>query len=704
MSYYTSFIDITMHNGVALANEPVYTFLHNGVDEQRKITFAELDNTARIIAANLQNNYAVNKGDRVVLLFCPGLDFIEAFLACFYAGAIAVPVNPPGSGQTWNNFDAILNNAEAAIILADKAKVNFLSRQYQVTETQPPSCPVVDIATFDKNLLSQYRKPVITKDDIAMLQYTSGTTSTPKGVMITHGNIMHNQQQIKEQITQNYKVGVSWLPVYHDMGLFGSILQSVYVGGHCIVMPPSSFLAKPSRWLDAIKKYSANVSGYPNFALDLCVDVIDDSQLADFDLRSWKVAASGGEPVLASSQKRFAEKFAICGFNATSYVPCYGLAESTLLACANKRKPDESPAEITVSQKKLNAGVIDFNFVGDDSKTFVSCGMPESRAIITVNPQTLEIQNENQVGEIWIKSDSVAAGYWNDTVKTTDVFNISPQADALDNGYYRTGDLGFLHDGEIYITGRLKDLIIIHGKNHYPGDIERSVQSCHEALAYDCGAVFAVEIADIEHIVILQELKYSHRNLVETAAVAELIKTVVTQNHEVQVHAVMLLKPGSIFKTSSGKVKRGLCKQVWLDKEFKPVFEWQSTLLQKGLLPNFLAQSTSKQSKITLAKLTEVNSDAILNNLRIWVANKLSVDLSEVDPQISYAALGLDSVDIMSLFGEVESWLGINVNPEAMALWDVESLQDIANILYKVWQDPAQFQLKDAYDETEGFI
>ena len=696
MSQYASLVDITMQNGVALANEPVYTFLNNGVDEQCNITFSQLDNSARIIAANLQTNYAIHKGDRVVLLFCPGLDFIEAFLGCFYAGAIAVPVNPPGSGQTWSNFDAILNNAEASIILADKTKVNFLARQYQVTETEPPAYPIVDIATLDESLKPEYQQPVITKDDIAMLQYTSGTTSTPKGVMITHGNIMHNQQQIKEQITQDYKVGVSWLPVYHDMGLFGSILQSVYVGGHCIVMPPSSFLAKPSRWLDAISKYKANVSGYPNFALDLCVEVIDDNLLAGFDLSSWKVAASGGEPVLSSSQKRFVEKFSACGFNASSFVPCYGLAEATLLACANKLNPDNPPTEISVSQSQLNEGKIVLNPAANDTKEFVSCGVPKSGTIITVDPATLAMLEEDQVGEILIKGDSIAVGYWHDEEKTNTVFNASTR---IGDGYYRSGDLGFLHKGEVYIAGRIKDLIIIHGKNHYPADVERSVQSSHEALAYDCGAVFSVEIKGVERVIVLQELKYSHRNIENTEEILELIKAAVTKNHEIQVHAVVLLKPGGVFKTSSGKVKKGLCKQAWLDKEFEAVFEWQSAMLQ-----SFLSGASKTKTKIAFDELTNVNSELILKHLSIWVANKLSIELSEIDPKVSYAALGLDSVDIISLFGEVEGWLGISVDPESMSLWDVESLQDIADILYKVWQDPSQFQSKDDYDETEGFI
>jgi acyl-CoA synthetase (AMP-forming)/AMP-acid ligase II/acyl carrier protein len=695
MNHDTSLVTIAMQRAVALAEEPVYTFLHNGSEEERRLTYRQLDHAARTIAAELQQR-GITPKSRVILLFAPGLGFIEAFLGTLYAGMIAVPVNPPGSGQTWENFASILANAEPAAILADSSKVNYLSRQCQVLGIAPPACPVIDIATIDSAQRSLYRKTPVANNDIAMLQYTSGTTSIPKGVMITHGNILHNQQRIEEQVTQGYKIGVSWLPVYHDMGLFGSILQSLYVGGHCIVMPPSSFLAKPARWLDAITRYRAEVSGFPNFALDLCVDTIDASQLSRFDLSCWKVAASGGEPVLSSSQRRFAAKFAACGFDAASFVPCYGLAESTLLVSAGKPNPHQPPTTVAVSQQQLNQGVITINSAPNDTREYVSCGAPVPSEVVIVDTATGELLPEDRLGEIWIRSESVASGYWSDAAKTAEVFNASVEGNC---GYYRTGDSGFLHGGEIYIAGRIKEMIIIHGKNHYPGDIERTVQACHPALAYDCGSAVAIDRDGTERVIILQELKFAARNTTEGAAITEAIRAAVSAGHGIQLHAVVLLKPGGIFKTSSGKPKRSLCRDSWLAGVMEPLFEWKSAQLTALLSAQPVENTSLDQSEIS-----EVTLPAILDRLVGWSAAKLGVPVSEIDPNASYTALGLDSVDIISLFGEVERWIGISINPDSLALWEVESLAEIAEMLHRVWQDPASFAKPDGHEETEGVI
>ena len=707
MNQYTSLVDVACAQSEARPNEPVYSFLANGEELERQITFQDLDTSARAIAANLRVNHQIQAGDRIVLLFCPGLQFLEAFFGCLYAGVIAVPVYPPGSGTTWENYMAIVENAGATIILADNTKAKFLERHFTIKKMTSPA-PVVDIDQFDMALASEYQQPAIKGSDIAMLQYTSGTTSLPKGVMITHENIMHNEALINTQITQDYKVGVSWLPLYHDMGLFGSVLQAMYVGGHCVLMPPSSFLVKPYRWLKAISDYKANISGCPNFAFDLCVEVIDEPLLDTLDLSSWKVAASGAEPIQAATLDRFTQRFSRCGFSDAAYVPCYGLAESTLLASAQKSDINGPPTRITVSRSEAVQRVIAQTDDVNDHKTFVSCGVPEEGAAAIVEPQSLEVLPENRIGEIWLRSDSVARGYWEDPEKTAAVFNASANGF---NDYYRTGDLGFISNGEIYITGRIKDLIIIHGKNHYPSDIERTVQACHDALPMDCGAVFTVEINGVERVLVTQEVAHGMADGLDTDKLIEEIKTAITKTHEIQVHAVVLLKQGKIFKTSSGKIKRAAVRDAFLAGDFdnELVAQWKTrvltTFLEDGDTVKAKSASDASDASFSFTDIDQITTGSIESALVEWVANKLDIDPSEVSVTDAHSSLGLDSVDVMSLFGEVEKWLGISIDPESLSLWELETLQDIAGVLYQATQDPGQFAPKVAGgDETEGFI
>jgi len=700
MNQNTTLVDVAVAHGKTLANQLVYTFLANGETIENQLTFQQLDQSARSIAANLQLNYHLTKGDRVVLLFCPGLQFLEAFFGCLYAGIIAVPVYPPGSGTTWANYLSIVDNANASIILADTTKTKFLLRHFNVTKQESP-IPIVDLGSFDISLSAGYVKPEISPSDLALLQYTSGTTSLPKGVMITHGNIMHNEQLINQQITGGYKIGVSWLPLYHDMGLFGSVLQAMYVGGHCILMPPTSFLIKPYRWLKVISDNKANISGCPNFAFDLCVEAIDESMLDSLDLSHWKVAASGAEPVQAATLRRFADKFGRCGFSANSYVPCYGLAESTLLACANKMDPFGPPTILAVSKKQLANRIITDSDDQLDQKEFVSCGKPEKNSIIAVDNDSKQLMPEDRIGELWLRGSSVAVGYWQDAEKTAEVFNFEIDGYA---GFYRTGDLGFLHNGEVYITGRIKDLIIIHGKNHYPSDIERTIQNSDAALALDSGAVFTVEVNGVERVIVAQEVVYTAVAQLNSDELINKIKSLVTKEHEIQVHGVILLKPGKIEKTSSGKVKRRAIREAYLSgaltSESDAIANWKTMVLT-----NFLSNRETVKQEISYTDIDVITTEVIEQRLIEWVANKLNLDTSEIDPKASHSSLGLDSVDVMSLFGEVEKWLGMTIDPESLSLWELETLDDIARVLYEATQNPAHFSQKNiSAGDTEGFI
>jgi len=697
-----SIVSIVRTHAAAKPQQNAYSFMSNGEQIDSQLSYGALDNEARSIAANLQLNHGLKKGDRVVLLFVPGLDFIRAFHACLYAGFIAIPVNPPSStGQSWANFVAIVDNAGAKLILADATKQQFLARQNVVHKTTLKA-PMVDIAALDPTLAERFIAVDFQPDDIAMLQYTSGSTGIPKGVVVTQANILHNMKLINEQVSQHYTVGVSWLPVYHDMGLFGGVLQSAYVGGHHISMPPTAFLLKPVRWLKAIADHGAAVSCAPNFAFDLCVDAIDDATAATLDLSQWKVIASGAEPVLPPTLRRFGRKFFKGGFNPVGFVPCYGLAESTLLVCARKPDYNKPPTSIAVDKAALKQRRIE---IGDresaDAKEFVSCGRPDTDQIALVDPENLTALPENRVGEIWIRSASTSPGYWNDAQRTAEVFNASL------NGfkdYYRTGDLGFLHNGEIYIAGRLKDLIIVHGKNHYPGDIERTAQTAHDALMLDSGAVFSVDVEGIERIVIAQEIKQARvRDFSTDSALAdtviESIKEAITRYHEVQVHGVMLVKPGRIFKTSSGKIRRSACRDAYIAQQFENVRTWQSLELQR-----FLAGETVTRNEAHVETFDVITQATIERQILNWIAQRIGVGLEEIDASANATSLGLDSVDVMSLFGDITGVMQLPIEPDTVQLWEIDSVRELAQRLYQAHtrQDTASTQPNSG--EIEGML
>lgn len=676
--------------------------MSNGEQIDARLSYAELDANARAIAANLQISHGLGKGDRVVLLFVPGLDFIRAFHACLYAGFIAIPVNPPSStGQSWANFVAIVDNAGASLILADATKQQFLARQSIVhkTDLKPP---VVDIATLDMSLANRFKAVDFAASDIALLQYTSGSTGIPKGVMVSQANILHNMKLINEQVSQHYTVGVSWLPVYHDMGLFGGVLQSAYVGGHHISMPPTAFLLKPVRWLKAIAEHGAAVSCAPNFAFDLCVDAIDDATAGTLDLSHWKVVASGAEPVLPPTLRRFGRKFFKCGFNPIGFVPCYGLAESTLLVCARKPDYNKPPSSIAVDKSALKQRRIELRErESADVKEFVSCGTPDANQIAIVDTESLAALPENHVGEIWIRGDSTSPGYWNDAQRTVDVFN------AKLNGFsdwYRTGDLGFLHNGEIYIAGRLKDLIIVHGKNHYPGDIERTAQATHDTLMMDSGAVFSIDVEGIERIVIAQEIKQARaRDFTNDATLAdtviEAVKEAINRQHEVQVHGVMLTKPGRIFKTSSGKIRRSACRDAYVAQQFEHVGNWQSLELQR-----FLAGETVVRNEAHVGSFDVITPEAIEQQVLNWISQRIGVAIGEIDATANATSLGLDSVDVMSLFGDITAAMQLPIEPDAVQLWEIDSVRELAQQLYQAYTKQGASSAQPDSGEIEGML
>ncbi len=556
---FATLIELLRYRAFSQPDKIAYTFLQD--DDAVDLTYAELDRQAQTVAAYLQTTQKASK-ERVLLLYPPGLEYIAAFFGCLYAGAIAVPAYPPRPNRSLYRLQSIVADAEASIVLTNTKVLSNLERQLS-------KCPDLKalnwLATdgIDDNLVDRWQQPLDT--DLAFLQYTSGSTGTPKGVMVSHENLLHNQKMIQAGFGHTEKtIFVGWLPLYHDMGLIGNVLQPLYLGTRCILMSPVAFLQRPIRWLQAISDYKGTTSGAPNFAYELCMRKLTNEQLSSLDLSSWDVAFNGAEPVKKETIEKFASTFAPCGFRKQAFYPCYGMAETTLFVSGGVKT--DVPVYITVIASELAQNRIVVAPESEATTTLVGCGNTYiNQQIAIVNPETTIACDADRVGEIWVSGASIAGGYWNRPELTEQVFH-AHLADSK-NSFLRTGDLGFIHNGELFITGRLKDLIIIHGRNHYPQDIEMTVANSHEALIPGAGAAFTVDIKGEEKLAIVQELDRHYR--LDNDAVTEAIRTAIAQQHELQVHAIALIKMGSICKTSSGKIQRHACQNAFIDGTLK---------------------------------------------------------------------------------------------------------------------------------------
>ncbi|MBD2512834.1 fatty acyl-AMP ligase [Nostoc muscorum FACHB-395] len=552
---FATLIELLRFRAFSQPDEIAYTFLLEGEKDTVNLTYAQLDKQAQTIAAYLQFK------ERVLLLYPPGLEYIAAFFGCLYAGAIAVPAYPPRPNRSLQRLQSIVADAEASIVLTNTAVLSNLKLQLaELPDLRALNWLTTD--STDNNLANKWQQPEIDSDSLAFLQYTSGSTGTPKGVMVSHGNLLHNQKMIQEGFQHTEKtIIVGWLPIYHDMGLIGNVLQPLYLGVRCILMSPVAFLQRPIRWLEAISRYRGTTSGGPNFAYDLCMRKVTPEQLSTLDLSSWDVAFNGAEPVRVETIEKFSSTFASCGFRKEAFYPCYGMAETTLFVSGGIKT--DAPVYITVREDELAQNRIVLAQGTEGTRTLVGCGQTYiNQEIAIANPETLIRCTADEIGEIWVAGSSITQGYWNRLELTEQVFRAN-LADSK-RQFFRTGDLGFLHNGELFITGRLKDLIIIHGRNHYPQDIEMTVADSHEALISGAGAAFTIDSKGEERLAIVQEIDRHYRNL-DNDAVTEVIRTAIAQQHELQVHAIALIKMGSICKTSSGKIQRHACRNAFIN-------------------------------------------------------------------------------------------------------------------------------------------
>jgi acyl-CoA synthetase (AMP-forming)/AMP-acid ligase II len=574
-----SLVELGRARADSLGDQPLYTFLPERSEDAAHLSYAGLDVRARAIAAALQRLGA--GGQRALLLYPPGLEFVAAFFGCLYAGVVAVPAYPPRSARTLPRLLEIARDARPAVALTTTELAAVIGGM----AAQVPDLSALRLLATNAVPLEQaesWTDPGVSASTMAFLQYTSGSTAAPKGVMVTHGNLLHNEEMIRQAFGQTAdSVIVGWLPLYHDMGLIGNVMQPLYLGARCVLMSPIAFLQSPKRWLAAISRYRATTSGGPNFAYDLCVRKIAPADRADLDLASWDTAFDGAEPVRAETMARFAEAFGGCGFQANAFFPCYGLAEATLFVTGGTG-PGEvrgAPRVAAFDRARLEAGEARPLPAADPaSRTLVSCGRPwMGQDLAIVDPATMRPCTVGTVGEVWVRGPSVAQGYWHRPVETAETFDgrlaeepEGPRA-AAETGtapFLRTGDLGFLDGGELFIAGRLKDLIIIRGRNLYPQDIELTVERSHPGLRPGCGAAFSIELGQEERLVVVHEHERTPNDSPlepETVeAIAEAVRRAVAEQHEAQVQQLVLLRAGTIPKTSSGKIQRRACRAALL--------------------------------------------------------------------------------------------------------------------------------------------
>ncbi|MFL6335055.1 MAG: beta-ketoacyl synthase N-terminal-like domain-containing protein [Pyrinomonadaceae bacterium] len=650
-----------------------YTFLSDGETEKASLTYRELDRQARAIGAWLQSMKVT--GERALLLYPPGLEYISAFFGCLYAGVVAVPAYPPLLNRNLSRLEAIATNAQAALALTTTP---ILSKSKRLLSEAPALAGLRWVATdrLGESNEDQWRERAAGADALAFLQYTSGSTGTPKGVMVSHGNLLHNIGAVCERFELlSHRCGLAWQPLFHDMGLIGMVLNPLYACFPMVLMSPLAFLQHPFRWLHAISKYGVTYSGAPSFAYDLCVRTISPEQCESIDLSSWSLAAVGAEPIRKDALDRFVRAFARFGFREEALYPCYGLAEATLIVTGGPRSP--RPVTKTVLKSTLEANrMVEVSASAQGAQELVGCGKAlRGQKVVLVNPETLETSAPGEVGEVWVSGPSVARGYWNRPQETEETFG-ARLAGGGPEPFMRTGDLGFVDAGELYITGRHKDLVIIRGLNYYPQDIEHTVQESHAGLRPACGAAFSVEAGGEERLVVVQELETD--STADSGEVFEAIRRAVAEEHEVTVYAIVLIKYGTIPMTSSGKIQRRACRTRFLEDGLDVVSAWRDALPAGGGL---LGAATARGATAQWERSSSPSRTAA--EIESWLvarlAERLGVGPEEIDLLRPFASYGIDSKEAVGLSAEVEGWLGRRLPPTLA--WDYPNIKELSRHL-----------------------
>jgi amino acid adenylation domain-containing protein/thioester reductase-like protein len=665
----SNFIQVLQWRAKHQADDLAYVFLEDGKTEEVKITYGQIDRRARVIAEWLRRNGAT--GERALLLFPPGLDYITAFYGCLYAGVVAVPAYPPRLNRPSPRLQGIVADSQAKYSLTTTKILQNIERRFQ----HAPDLAALhwlDSADAASNLADEWQARELNEDSTAFLQYTSGSTSAPKGVMVSHGNLVHNLAVIHYGFRiDNDGVGVFWLPIYHDMGLIGGILEPLYAGGTSVLMSPTAFLQRPIRWLEAITRYRGTITGAPNFAYQLCVDKTTVEQRERLDLSSLKTAFCGAEPIRPKTLSAFSRSFETHGFNRAAFYPCYGLAEGTLLVSGS-----DGPSMPTVrsfdSESLAGNRAVEIDEKDSNARKMVSCGnaLLDQRLAIA-DPSSLVTRADGEVGEILVNGPSVAKGYWGRPELSQEVFD-AHLSDSGDGPFLRTGDLGFTYKGKLYITGRLKDLIIIRGRNHYPQDIELTVERSHVALQPGMGAAFSVDVEGEERLVVTHELTRKDRRA-DVNEVTAAVRQAIAERHGIQAYAIALLKPLSVPKTSSGKVRRHACKQGFLQDSLKVAGVWRAPETFAEPAPNRSKPSGPREKRAQRASARQ-------SEIQKWLIARIAATLNVPPDTLSIheplAQFGLDSLQTVTLAGDLEEWLDRQVSPTLV--WDYPTIGELA--------------------------
>ncbi|WP_017328303.1 type I polyketide synthase [Synechococcus sp. PCC 7336] len=638
-----------------------FRFLLDGESESEHVTYGELDRRSRAIAAQLQAKNV--RGERVLLLYPSGPDYIAAFFGCLYAGAIAVPAYPPRNRRHYPRIQAILQDSQAKLALTNSATLPQVQSLLRA-ETRPNCWQWMVTDGLQLGAEEGWVDPACESSSLAFLQYTSGSTGAPKGVMVSHANLLHNAAAIQHYFANNDRAVIaSWLPPYHDMGLIGGILQPIYLGISMVLMPPEVFLQKPLRWLKAISNYRVSTSGGPNFAYDHCIRRISAEQAAELDLSCWEVAFNGAEPIRSDTIDRFARKFAPAGFRREAFYPCYGLAEATLFVTGSRRM--QSPATQVVEGEALSQGQVVFAQERAGETSLLSCGRPALRLTVKiVDPETRTCCEVDRIGEIWVAGPNVAEGYWQQFEQTQATFD-AHLADTGEGPFLRTGDLGFLHRGELFVTGRLKTTIVIRGRNYYPHDIESLVQASHAAFRLGCGAALGTSGPDGEQLVVVQEVERTALRSLDAETAISAARQAIAETFDLALAAIVLLKPGSIPKTSSGKIQHHLCREYFLSDRLEPIAQWQCS--SKEDVNGSVAAHPVDIEQLSNTHGSQSSQARSKQSIQTWIVERVARQVGESARSISVdtplAHYGSSSVDAVMLSGELSEWLDVELSP-----------------------------------------
>jgi len=636
-------VRLLRQQATARADQPAFVFLLDGQTSDATWTYAQLDRRARAVAARLQEEGLC--GERIVLAYPPGLEFIAGFFGCLYAGCTAVPTYLPHR-RTLDRFNAIFADAGARLVLSTAHAAGQHQAMVEMNRGHAEAAPPIPwIASDDISdaMAKRWTMPVIVPQTLAMLQYTSGSTSQPKGVMLSHANLIHNTGAIFSAFGMGDETSVFWLPAYHDMGLIGGVLEPILAGVTSVLMAPAAFLQRPIAWLAAISKYKATISGGPNFAYDLCVRKITDEQRATLDLSSWSLAFVGAEPIQPDTLERFAKAFAPCGFSASAFYPCYGMAEATLMISGAKRGSGAITRSFDESALAANKVVL----MPDDAsgaRRLVSCGTPvDTMRVAIIDPQTRVKTLAGCVGEVCVEGESIGQGYWRNPEQTRQTFDghLASEIDHSVGPYLRTGDLGFFLEDQLYVTGRLDDMLIIRGLNHHPQDMEITARMSHPLLEAGLGAAFAVESQDDLQITLVHEV--ARNGDTDFAPVMEAVRAAVLAEHGLVLHTIALVRCGTIPRTSSGKVQRRACRAALLGQEI--------TILAKQV---FAGAGDGGADYVATFPAPHTFETSILATICQHALALSGAALSDVTPGTRLTALGLDSLKRAELAAALE--------------------------------------------------